>query len=170
MMPEKATTGLILAAGGLVWKQTPRGSEIAIIHRARYGDWCLPKGKLEKGESLEDAALREVNEEIGCEAKITSFAGTTQYKVEGIPKIVLFWNMAVKGECAFKPSEEVDQVIWMTPLEALKRLYHAEEKNLLSNYGSGIPPCSPVINLYGIFYRLFNHMRYQRLAGTPPCL
>jgi len=164
MMPEKSTIGTILAAGGLVWKQMPRGVKVAIIHRARYGDWCLPKGKLKEGESLEDAALREVNEETGCETKITSFAGTTHYRVKGIPKIVLFWNMAVEGECSFKPSEEVDQVLWMSPQEAIRRLDHREEKNLLSTsyFGREITSRPSIFRFSGFI----NSRRYNRLAGS----
>ncbi len=89
---------LLTAAGGLLWRTTPKGRELAVIHRARYGDWTLPKGKLQPGEDWQKAALREVKEETGCEAKLVSFAGTVRYPVKGTPKLVLFFNMAPVGE------------------------------------------------------------------------
>lgn len=130
---EKSMSRVIFAAGGLVWRQTPHGPEVAVIHRSRYGgDWCLPKGKLKQGESWEEAALREVKEEIGCEVRIASFAGSISYEVDGTPKIVLFWNMTPDGECFFQPSEEVCEVVWLTPREAIKSIDYVEEKNLLA--------------------------------------
>lgn len=156
-------TGIILAAGGLLWKKASRGLEIQVIHRARYGDWCLPKGKIKEGETWEKAALREVWEETGCEAKITSFAGITQYKVNELPKVVFFWNMEAVGECSFKASEEVDQVLWMNPREAIKRLDYPEEKELLS---SMIPSVLGRYwnSLYGYLYRSVYRRRYKRLS------
>ncbi len=122
---------IIQAAGGLIWRESAHGKEVAIIHRGRYGDWTLPKGKLNPGENFQEAAVREVKEETGCVVKLESFAGTVNYEVKGIPKIVLFWNMSCVGECAFKPSEEVDQVLWLTLKEALKKLDYSRERSLL---------------------------------------
>ena len=61
--PEQAE---VKAAGGVVWRRGGDGIELAVAHRPRYDDWSLPKGKLDRGESWEDAALREVEEEIGA--------------------------------------------------------------------------------------------------------
>jgi 8-oxo-dGTP diphosphatase len=130
---EESSTGVILAAGGLVWRETWYGRQVAVIHRPKYDDWCLPKGKVTLGERPEQAALREVKEEIGCEATLGSFAGTTQYYANSVPKLVLFWNMTASGASNFTPTEEVDRVIWLTPARALKRLDHSEEKTLLSS-------------------------------------
>jgi 8-oxo-dGTP diphosphatase len=122
----------IQAAGGLVWRDSPRGREIAVIHRSRYGgDWTLPKGKLEPGEQWQEAALREVQEETGCEARLGGFAGCNTYPVEGIPKVVLFWNMTLTGDCVFKPSEEVKELHWLTVQEALEKLNYPSERALL---------------------------------------
>jgi 8-oxo-dGTP diphosphatase len=139
---DSADSRVILAAGGLVWKQTWYGRQVAVIHRPKYNDWCLPKGKVKvrEGERPEQAALREVEEETGCKTKPLSFAGTTQYNVNGVPKIVFFWNMAALGECNFTPSSEVDQVLWLTPARALNRLDHTEEKTLLSTALSSSSP------------------------------
>lgn len=122
---------IIQAAGGLVWRTSPNGREIAVIYRGRYEDWTLPKGKLNPGENWQEAAVREVKEETGCDVKLESFAGEVNYEVKGVPKIVLFWNMASIGECRFEPSEEVNQVVWLTVQKALERLDYAGERELL---------------------------------------
>lgn len=159
---QNGSAKMILAAGGVVWKQTARGPEVAIIHRPRYGgEWCLPKGKLEDGESWEDAALREVREETGSSVKVTGFAGTTNYRAQGIPKVVFYFNMSLTGEGHFQPSEEVDEMVWMTPSEAVKRLDHVEEKNLLSR--------AYFREEQSAFSKLLNWTqlrKYHRLAGS----
>jgi 8-oxo-dGTP diphosphatase len=152
---------MIFAAGGLVWRKTSSGPEVAVIHRSRYGDWCLPKGKPKEGESWENTALREVREETGCDAKITGFAGTTNYQVKETPKIVFFYNMSLEGECSFQPSEEVDKVVWLSPREVIKRLDYIEERNLLSRAYFGRKPSSRFKR-----FTWFKSIRYHRLAGS----
>src|ERR1051325_4813787 len=87
-------TDLIRAAGALLWQGTPGRRLVALVHRQRYNDWTLPKGKLKKGESWHQAALREVKEETGYDAQILGFAGAVSYEVNGRPKIVRYWHMA----------------------------------------------------------------------------
>ena len=82
------------------------------IHRARYDDWSLPKGKLEPGESWEDAAVREVEEETGVRGELGEYLGETSYT----GKVVRWWLMATSGEAA--PSNEVDAVRWVALDEA----------------------------------------------------
>lgn len=129
---------LIRAAGGLLWRETKHGREIVIIHRTRYDDWSLPKGKLKADERWEEAALREVGEETGYQPKLGSFAGTTFYYHADQPKIVLFWNMHVSAvDLSLKmqsdSSDEGDQVLWLPVQEALKRMNYEAEKELLLN-------------------------------------
>ncbi|MCJ7602226.1 MAG: NUDIX domain-containing protein [Desulfobulbaceae bacterium] len=115
-------------------KQTPRGIMIAVILRDRYGEeWALPKGKQEEGESLEETALREVNEETGCQAMITGFAGTSSYYHGNAPKVVFFWKMLAADECRFTPSKEIKKLEWLTPGEALHPLTHNEERKLVAD-------------------------------------
>lgn len=140
---SNAYSSLIIAAGGLVERRTGRDVEIALVRRVRYGEeWALPKGKLKEKEQPWDAALREVLEETGCDAKLREFAGTTQYKHGETPKIVLFWRMEVSGDCVFQSSEEVKEVRWLPPAEAIRQLTHADEKILVAKtYGlSGSNP------------------------------
>jgi 8-oxo-dGTP diphosphatase len=134
---SQPTDRMIQAAGGLVWRQAPGGRELAMIHRRRYQDWTLPKGKLKTGESWQQAALREVLEETGCEALLGDFAGQIDYYINGMPKRVLFWHMQALAECRFQPNEEVDALEWMPPDRALERLNYAGERALLARWLAG---------------------------------
>ena len=122
---------VIQAAGGLLWRETENGRELAIIHRPKLDDWALPKGKLEPGESWKAAALREVYEETGCKAEIENFVGCTCYTTVGTPKVVLYWNMTLTGKCNFQPSKEVDQLQWMKPEDAIQKLDYQTEQELI---------------------------------------
>lgn len=125
---------VILAAGGIVERTDDGRIEIAVIHRPRYGgEWNLPKGKLDEGESPDTAAIREVREETGCAATITGFAGVSHYYHGLDPKFVLYWKMKPEGECTFEPSEEVDQLEWLPPEVARERLTHQDERDLVAN-------------------------------------
>lgn len=126
-------SGVIQAAGGLLWRHNKHGRQIAVVYRSRYGDWALPKGWREKGESFLDAAVREVMEETNCHVKVADFAGCCCYTVRGVPKIVLFWNMFLVGDCDFKPDEEVDKLVWMTIPEALNKLTYEGERALVAS-------------------------------------
>ncbi|KAA3648138.1 MAG: NUDIX hydrolase [Chloroflexi bacterium] len=125
-------TTVIEAAGGLLWKDAPEGKQIAIIHRPRYDDWTLPKGKLEQGETWEQAALREVSEETGYKVKLGEFAGSTTYTIGQNPKIVLYWHMTIAEENDFVVNEEVDELQWMFAENALRKLDYADERSLLA--------------------------------------
>jgi len=122
---------VIFASGGIIPRQTPKGTEILIIHRSRYDDWCLPKGKLKGSESFPEAAIREVKEETGYDTRITGFAGCVDYEVDKKQKVVLFWNMEAVGECSFKPSDEVLEIRWLSVENAEKTLDYSLEKDLL---------------------------------------
>lgn len=122
---------VIQAAGGLLWRGSQGGREIALIHRARYDDWTLPKGKLKEGESWQEAALREVREETECDARLGDFLGCTCYAVRGVPKVVLFWHMDLVQEHPFAPNRERDQLAWVSTEQALQKMCYADEKALV---------------------------------------
>lgn len=125
----------ILAAGGILWRETPKGPKFVVIHRVKHQDWSLPKGKLERGESFEEAALREVREETACTAALDDFLGTTLYTVNGVPKEARFWNMRLLHEAPFTPNREVDQLSWLCPERALGLLSYEQERDLVRKAG-----------------------------------
>ena len=131
-MPAREQPRVIEAAGGILWRRTGDAAELALIHRPRYDDWSLPKGKRDAGESWQETALREVLEETACRAEIERFAGGTIYTVKGRPKVVLFWHMRIIAEGRFAPNDEVDRLRWLAPYAALARLDHETERQLLA--------------------------------------
>ena len=120
IVPHDAPSDLIRAAGGIVIRSVSSGRfEVACIYREARGDWTFPKGKLDKGETFEQAALREVWEETGMHCQVIRFAGTTNYTHrKGKHKIVAYYLMSVAaGE--FAPNDEVDELVWL-PLEQVR--------------------------------------------------
>jgi 8-oxo-dGTP diphosphatase len=117
----------IQAAGGVI----VRDGRIAIVHRPRYDDWTLPKGKLEPGEESEEAALREVHEETGLRCRLGRELPSTHYTDhKGRPKRVRYWLMEVEsGE--FEENDEVDELRWVTPPEAADLLSHERDGDLV---------------------------------------
>jgi 8-oxo-dGTP diphosphatase len=121
-------------AGGVVWRQAPRGREVLLILRPIYQDWTLPKGHIEEGESWDVAAQREVKEETGYDTVITGFAGFTAYDVKSESKVILYWQMEPAGESEFEPNNEVSHYEWVSPLEAIDRLTYENDKELLRRF------------------------------------
>jgi 8-oxo-dGTP diphosphatase len=117
----------VRAAGGLV----VRDGSVLLVHRPKYDDWSFPKGKLEEGESWEDAALREVEEETGLRCVLGAFVDSTRYAVLQGPKEVRYYRMSSTGEpCA---QNEVDELRW-TPFEAARDLLtHDRDRQLLAS-------------------------------------
>lgn len=123
---------MIRAAGGLLWDNATERRRIAVIRRLRYDDWTLPKGKLKEGESWEQAALREVEEETGYQASLHGFAGALAYQTGKGDKIVRFWHMVpVRMEQSEIDDTEVTEVIWLPVAEACKTLSYPIERALL---------------------------------------
>jgi 8-oxo-dGTP diphosphatase len=129
---EIADAGAVKAAGGLVCRPGPAGLlEIAIVHRPAYKDWSFPKGKVERGESAEQAALREVAEETGYDCDLVEpFACTSYRDRRGAAKTVCYWLMRVVGG-AFRGGEEVDELRWLTVGEALGLLTYLRDREML---------------------------------------
>ncbi len=123
------------AAGGIVWSgdQEP-DRRIAIVHRGKRNDWALPKGKPEGDESPDQTALREAMEETGVNLRLGVFAGRYSYRVKDRLKVVEMWHMVrVPGSYPHRaPAEEIDQVVWLTPLEAIQRLTHQVERDFVA--------------------------------------
>ena len=126
----------VRAAGGVVYRYDDEGCpEVVLVHRPRYDDWSLPKGKVDPGESWEDAAAREVLEEIGVRVSELGDelppACYTDHK--GRSKLVRYWLMEVEDEdlVEFEPNSEVDAVKWCTPAEAARCVSYKVDAELL---------------------------------------
>jgi 8-oxo-dGTP pyrophosphatase MutT (NUDIX family) len=126
---------VILAAGGIIGRETPNGQEVMVIYRKHHDDWTLPKGKLKRGESFTQAAIREVREETGCLVRLGEFLGAVSYEVKGVPKVVLYWRMSVIEEGALGDQDEVAEAVWLRVAEAMRRLTFERDRELLSRAG-----------------------------------
>lgn len=129
----------ILAAGGVLWRPAAGSTdevEIAIIHRPRYDDWSIPKGKLNPGEIAIEGAVREVNEETGYRATIVRPLGHVEYLKDGRPKIVRYWSMRAEGG-VFIPGREVDELRWVSPSQAMELLTLPRDRELLARFTEG---------------------------------
>ena len=123
---------VVQAAGGVVVRRGDEGTELCVVHRPRYGDWTLPKGKLDPGESFEEAAIREVCEETGLRCSLGRELPSTRYfDGKGRPKVVRYWLMEAEGG-DFVPNEEVDELRWISPPEAIELLTYDRDRELLA--------------------------------------
>ena len=123
----------ISAAGGVVLREDDAGRRprVAVIHRPKYMDWSLPKGKLENDEGWTQAALREVQEETGfrCEA-LEELPSVSYRDRKQRAKLVRYWLMRpIDGE--FEPHGEVDELRWETPREASRLLTYGHDRKLV---------------------------------------
>ena len=124
---------IVEAAGGVVVRDGEAGTEVCVVHRPRYDDWTFPKGKLDPGESFEDAALREVEEETGLRCTLESELPSTEYRDnKDRPKIVRYWQMEVDEDPGFVPNDEVDEVRWLPMAEARELLTYDRDAELLN--------------------------------------
>ena len=122
----------VRAAGGAVLRAAPdRRGEVLLVHRPGHRDWTLPKGKIERGESDEECALREVAEETGFECLLGPELGETRYRERrGREKSVRYWIMTVR-DGTFQPNSEVDEVRWVPLSSAARELSYPGDRAIL---------------------------------------
>ena len=134
-MAKDSANTLIQAAGAVLWRQVNSGElEVAIVHRPRYDDWSLPKGKVEAGESHISASYREIQEETGYESNFGPEIGTVVYKLEGAPKEVRFWSARATEMTGTPDEAEVDQVEWLTPKKAKNKLTNKDDRTIVDYF------------------------------------
>ena len=117
----------VRAAGGVVI----RDGLVALVHRPRYDDWTLPKGKLDAGESFQEAAIREIDEETGLRTRLVRELPAVYYEVRGRPKVVRYWLMEVESDPGFVPNDEVDELRWLEPAAARSLLSYDRDRDVL---------------------------------------
>jgi 8-oxo-dGTP diphosphatase len=136
----------------VLWRETAGvdepGVEVAVIHRPRYDDWSLPKGKLASGEAEVDGGIREVLEETGYHVRLGRPLGETRYLKEQAgtarPKVVRWWAMEAVGG-AFTPTREVDELRWVSLAEAHELLTRDTDRELLERFVRGPAPTRTVL-------------------------
>ncbi|HVA59564.1 MAG TPA: bifunctional NUDIX hydrolase/histidine phosphatase family protein [Mycobacteriales bacterium] len=136
----------IEAAGGVLWRSAPGpvGVEVCLVHRPKYDDWSLPKGKLGSDEHPLLGALREVEEETGFAAHPGRPLGEIRYLKDGLPKRVRYWACEVVGG-RFESSLEVDQLMWLPPREGQLHLLPERDRTILAGYAEDTRPTWPII-------------------------
>ena len=129
----------VKASGGVVWRRGGDGGlELVVVHRPRYDDWSLPKGKLDPGEAWEAAALREVEEEVGLRCRLGEELPPVHYRDnKGREKAVRYWLMQPEdGAAPFTPNDEVDEMRWVSLEEAVALLSYPHDAELVRAAGA----------------------------------
>jgi 8-oxo-dGTP diphosphatase len=139
-------TTVVHAAGGVAWRTTDGVTEIALVHRPRYDDWTLPKGKLDRDEHPLAAAVREVFEETAVRAVPQTRLPTIRYLTgqPGVEKTVDFWSMRATSWAARPPDDEVDEVRWVPAADATGVLSYAHDRGVVKAF-TALPPVTGVI-------------------------
>jgi 8-oxo-(d)GTP phosphatase len=140
----------IRAAGGVVWRREPaREPEVVLVHRARFDDWTLPKGKLKRREHPIVGATREVLEETGLRAGVGPRMPTVTYDVWSggalVEKLVDYWAMVVVADLGFTPGPEVDGLAWLPLGEAVTRVSYPHDAKVLAAFSELPPLHRPVV-------------------------
>ena len=139
-MPTQSSSGrsaskIVHAAGAVLWRPGHRESaaEIAVIHRPRYDDWSLPKGKVDPGETEPVTAVREVFEETGHHVELGRRIATVSYPIEQRTKKVQYWSARSLGG-SFAPNNEVDDLLWLPAPAAMKKVSYAYDRKVLRRW------------------------------------
>ena len=134
----------ILAAGGVLWRPVATGIELCLVHRPRYDDWSLPKGKLESGELPLAAAVREVTEETGVRPVVGRRLGTQHYELGPDRKYVDYWAMT-PADGSFVATDEVDSLLWVPPAVAATTLTYDRDRSLVADFAAELVPTATVL-------------------------
>lgn len=136
---RRSGSRVVYAAGAVLWRPgdadvADHDIEIAVIHRPRYDDWSLPKGKVDPGETAPVAAVREVQEETGQHAILGRRLDLVSYPIDQGVKKVFYWAARTTGG-DFVPNHEVDGLVWLPITEAMQKLDYAQDRKVLRHFG-----------------------------------
>lgn len=137
---------LIRAAGVVLLRTVDGAAETLVVHRPHRGDWSLPKGKLEPGEHVLSAAVREADEETGYQVTLGAPLGHLAYTALGQPKRVDYWVGRTRDDEGFTPSNEIDEIRWLPVAQARSQLTYAHDADLVGR-AAALPATSPLIVL-----------------------
>ncbi|HTT50609.1 MAG TPA: NUDIX hydrolase [Streptosporangiaceae bacterium] len=143
-----AGEGEIRSAGAVLWRPGMDGPQVALVHRPKYGDWSLPKGKCEPGEHVLLTAVREVAEETGIRVILGRRLPSTRYTVpSGRLKVVDYWaaKAADVPQPGFIPNQEVDRLEWLDMPAAQQRLSYPRDTVVLGEFAAGPPDTVPLV-------------------------
>ncbi|GAA1594750.1 NUDIX hydrolase [Kribbella sancticallisti] len=142
----------VIAAGSVVWRESRGGRQVLLVHRPRYDDWSLPKGKLTPNEHVLVAARREIEEETGQQVVLGPSVGIQRYDVRKnggtVPKMVHYWSATVAGdEREFEPNDEVDDLEWLPVGKARRKLSYPRDVDVLDALDQVVPVVSSLVLL-----------------------
>jgi 8-oxo-(d)GTP phosphatase len=137
------TAADVLAAGAVLWRPGTHGVEIALVHRPKYDDWSFPKGKLDSGETMPFAAVREIVEETGQVSRLGPLLGDVRYAVPEGGKLVRYWAAEARGG-EFTPGRETDELRWLDPARAAELLSYRHDLDILRRFAQVGPPFSAI--------------------------
>ena len=135
-MPKKSpSTRVVPAAGAVLWRsgEDPAEPVVAVVHRPRYDDWSLPKGKVDPGETEPVTAVREVLEETGYASELGLRLAAVSYPIDQGTKTVRYWAARALGG-DFVPNDEVDELVWLSTADAMKRLQYPHDRKVLRRF------------------------------------
>ena len=162
---------VVHAAGGVLWRGDPQRPEVALVHRPRYDDWSLPKGKAKPGEHLIVTACREVREETGSDVVMGPYLTVVRYRVRTdgrtADKVVPYWSMRSSDE-HFEPNREVDDVAWMSVSAAKQRVDKPTDRVVLDAFRRSPRDTTPLVLVRNAATAVNNRRGLSR--GRPPRL
>jgi 8-oxo-dGTP diphosphatase len=140
----------VIAAGGVVWRDRRGTRQVLLVHRPRYDDWSLPKGKLTPHEHVLLAARREIEEETGERVILGPPLGVQRYQVRKnggtVPKLVHYWAASPEGRSpGFEPNDEVDLLEWLDIDKARDRLSYPRDVDILDALEGKVPVVSSLV-------------------------
>jgi 8-oxo-dGTP pyrophosphatase MutT (NUDIX family) len=139
----------VIAAGGVVWRERRGTREVLLVHRPRYDDWSLPKGKLTAHEHVLLAARREIEEETGVEVLLGPPLGVQRYAIRKnggtAEKLVHYWSAVPIDDGDFEPNDEVDEISWLPVDKARNKLSYPRDVDILDALEHAVPVVATVV-------------------------